>query len=339
MEKKPPTIRSLAAELGLAPITVSRALRGLPNVRPAVAARIRRLAGRQGYAVDPVVAEVMGGLGRARGVHYRETVAFVWTHERSQSDLEERGARAAAVELGYRVETIKPWKENLTERDVSRILWTRGIRGVLLAPNYHQPRPRYELDWPKFAAVLLGSSLVNTGLTRVARDYYHDARLALGQMRASEFTRIGLLLDASIHERTDRRYLGAFLAHGGGSPARTLIVPSVGSRAEQRRKVTRWLVQSRIEAVLADHSEIRRLVPRTMPTASLHASAEVPGAAGVEPDFERVGAEGLRALDGLLRANQLGRTVQPRSVLVPGRWIAGRDFPAVHPVTVPVLTA
>ncbi|HSI07662.1 MAG TPA: LacI family DNA-binding transcriptional regulator, partial [Rariglobus sp.] len=182
------TVRTLAAELGVAPITVSRALRGHDTVRAELAARVRKLAKQRGYRADPVVAEVMGGLGRSKGARYRETIAFVWTHERSESSAEERGARATAEALGYRMEVVKPWTQGLAEHDVSRILWSRGIRGVLLAPNYNRPDPRYELEWAKFATVLMGSSLVNTGLTRVARDYYHDAKLALASLRAAGFS-------------------------------------------------------------------------------------------------------------------------------------------------------
>ena len=159
------------------------------TVRPALAERVVLLSKKRGYRVDPIVSEVMSRLGRVKGTSYRETVAFVWTHERSESDREEHGARAAADALGYRFEVVKPWTQGLGEHDVSRILWSRGIRGVLLAPNYSRPDPRYELEWPKFAAVLLGSSLVNTGITRVARDYYQDAKLALTRMKeAGVFT-------------------------------------------------------------------------------------------------------------------------------------------------------
>lgn len=41
---------------------------------------------------------------------------------------------------------------------------------------------------------------------------------------------------------------------------------------------------------------------------------------GVRADFSRVGAEGMRMLDGLLRENRLGLLAEPGSVLVPGVW-------------------
>ena len=319
-DKKPVTVRSLAAELGVAPITVSRALRGHDTVRPELAARVRKLAKKRGYRADPIMAEVMGGLGRAKGPRYRETVAFVWTHERSDSGREEHGARTAAEALGYRFEVVKPWTQELGEQDVSRILWSRGIRGVLLAPNYSRPDPRYELEWPKFATVLLGSSLVNTGITRVARDYYHDAKLALARLQAAGFSRIGLALDTSIHERTDRRYAAAFREHGG-TAGRFHLVDVTRPETAERARYEAWLANTKPDVVLADFARSKEWATPSLPQVRLMLS---PGEAGpgVLADFARVGAEAMRMLDGLLRESRLGLLTDPVSVLVPGSWKA-----------------
>lgn len=323
-EKKSPTLRSLAAELKVSPITVSRALRGHDTVRPALAARIRRHVAKRGYRRDPVVAEVMGSLGRAKGVRYRETVAFVWTHENSVAAAEEAGAREAAAALGYRVEIVKPWTDELSEHDVGRILWNRGIRGVLLAPNNSRPDPRYELDWTRFAAVLVGSSLVNTGLTRVSRDYYHDAKLALGRMRAAGHRRVALALDASIHQRTERRYAAAFAAFSvpgarGALLPPHLIDPAAPPRAE-RLRFERWLARVKPDALVSDLAGAGDWAPAGLPHARLHLHPAEPGP-GIRPDFVGVGAEAMRALDGLLRAGRLGLLPAPVSILVPGRWV------------------
>lgn len=312
-----PTIRSLAAELGVAPITVSRALRGMDLVKPVLAARIRKHAERRGYRRDPLVAEVLGSLGRRSGVRYRETVAFVWTHELGGAEEEQRGAQAAAEMLGYRLDVIRPGRESLREEDVSRILRARGIRGVLLSPNSSGPSPSYHLEWKHFATVLVGSSLVNTGLTRVARDYFHDAKLALGELRHAGFRKIALALDASIHERTDRRYAAAFSTYGGSG--RIYLVDS----RRVRRHFEAWLAKAKPDALLSESQLVSGWVPRTIPNIRLHLRAEDPGA-GIRPDFRRVGSEAMVTLDGLLRAGRFGRLNGPVTILVPGQWVGPR---------------
>lgn len=313
------TVRSLAAELGVAPITVSRALRGQGDVRPELATRIQSHAKKRGYRRDPVLSELMAGLGRAPGRRYRETVAFVWTHEQGQASDEEAGARSVAEELGYRMESIKPWHESLAPRDVSRILWARGIRGVLLAPNSSRPDPRYDLEWKRFAAVLVGSSLVNSGLTRVARDYYHDATLALDRLRAAGFRRVGLVLDSGIHHRTGRRYLAAHSVRAEpGDPPAFVVDSSVAPQTE-RERFERWLEAGRFDVLLSDSGPVRAWAPAGLPQARLALRPREQGT-GVHADFGRVGAEAMRALDGLLRAQRMGLLEAPASVLVPGVW-------------------
>lgn len=271
----------------------------------------------------------MGKLGRARGPSYLETIAFVWTHVQGSADAEYRGACAQAARLGYRVEPVRPWEQGLGERDVARILWARGIRGVLLAPNHSNAEPRYELDWTRLCPVLIGSSLRNTGIARVQRDYFHDARLALDRLRAKGGGRVGLVLDAGIHERTQRQYAAAFLTHAGLPPEQAAkLIHVVDPRlpaADQRRDWSRWLRRQDPDTLLADSSPFLQWAQaerarRKIGYACLALGKSESALAGVRPDFERIGAEAMGALDGLLRSKQTGLQTSPINLLVPGLW-------------------
>lgn len=324
-----PTLRTLAAELGVSAITVSRALRGHPTVRPALRAKIERLAKRRGYQADPVRAAVLGSLRRRDEPRYLETVAFVWTHRESSADAEFEGVREQAAALGYKVEVVRPWVSALSERDVSRILWSRGIRGVLLAPNHSSAHPRYDLEWERFSTVLIGSSLVNTGLARVLRDYYQDTKRAVERVRARGFTRPGLVLENSIHERTDRRYAAAFAQHAvrasAAAAALTHIVDSTAPVSRQRQAFDRWFAKNRPDAVLADFQPcahwLQENCPRNPPPCVRLALRDGDdNALGIRPDFKRIGAEAMTMLDGLLRTRRGGPHAHPVSLLVPGAW-------------------
>lgn len=313
------TVRTLAAELGVSPITVSRALRGHASVRPGLSEKIARLAEKRGYRTNRLVSDVMAGLGRPHIRRYRETVAFVCTHEQGFALSEERGARETAALLGYGFETVRPWTMGLEEHDVSRILWSRGIRGVLLGPNQSRTDPRYDLDWPKFAAVLVGSSLVNQGLARASRDYYHDAKLAVGRLGARGFSRIGMAIDASTHERTDRRYAAALFSHGDAPKSRLHLINAETTAATRRDRFERWRGSVRPDALITDTPEVESWLPRGFPLANL-ALPQGSAKNGVLADFARVGSEAMRLLDGLLRENRVGLHAAPVRVLVPGVW-------------------
>jgi hypothetical protein len=260
----------------------------------------------------------MGRLGRGNGKCYRETVAFLWTHKLSDSIAEEAGARATAEALGYKLDVIKPWKDGLSENDVNRILWARGIRGVLLAPNYSSEKPGYHLEWNKFAGVLLGSSLVNTGLPRVSRDYFHDAKSAMEHLHQAGFRRVAMVLDASIHERTDRRYAAAFLTRGG-SLSRLHIVKSNTTDVQERTRLLAWKKKANADFFLFDCSRFEAWFGTRVSCAKLFLKAGECGP-GIRPDFHRIGAEAMRLLSGLLQENRVGLVGAPVSILIPGAW-------------------
>ena len=62
------TVRDIAAQTGLSPITVSRALRGDPAVRPETRARVEQTAGAAGYFPNLVAAALASSRTRAIGV-------------------------------------------------------------------------------------------------------------------------------------------------------------------------------------------------------------------------------------------------------------------------------
>jgi DNA-binding LacI/PurR family transcriptional regulator len=211
---------------------------------------------------------------------------------------------------------IKPWTLGNGKGDISRILWSRGIRGVLLAPNYSRPDPSFHLDWNRFCTVLLGSSLVNTGLTRVSRDYYLDTTLALDQLRRHGCRRPGVVLEANFYERSGRRCIAALLAFGG-SRKHTHVVKA---RDELNREaVLRWYEHTKPDGVLVTNPVIARWLSHAPLVVGLNQPEETVST-GVQCDFEQIGAEGMHALDGLLRTDRRGLLPNPTTILVPGRW-------------------
>lgn len=327
------SLAHIAAAAGVSRMTVSRALRGVPGVRQALRAKILRLAERSGYTPDPSLGRLMGALRRARADRYRETVAFVQTHASYAAEEEFLGAEAQGERLGYKVERFRPWAEGLDGRGLSRVLQARGIRGVLLAPNVGGRHPRYWLDWPRFATVLLGSSLVNKGLPRVQFDHYGSTFTALRKLQHAGHRRIGLVIGQSLRERAWHRHEAAYQAYadlpGAERDRLTFFVEAEDDRSAFRR----WLKRVRPEALLLDtdtRSDWLReegggpALP--LPVAAAAVGKYAGAIAGVFCAVDQIGVEAMNVLSAQLVSKQFGLRPLPHTVFLPGEWRDGRSL-------------
>src|SRR5688500_6630176 len=133
------TLQDVADLAGVSKMTVSRALRGQPGVSPALAQRIRALAEKAGYQANPTVGSVMRLLRQRQASDYRENLAFVWTHPGGQPLpllIPWRDhARVRAERLGYRLDEFFLRAPGMGGARLRSILRTRGIRGILFAPD------------------------------------------------------------------------------------------------------------------------------------------------------------------------------------------------------------
>ncbi len=109
-----------------------------------------------------------------------ENLAFIWTHSGARPlPLLTHGVtttpRARAEHLGYQLDEFFLRAPGMTSSRLRSILRARGIRGVLFAPDTAPPLPRVSFNVAGFAAVLLGSSLLNRGLARVQFDHFESS--------------------------------------------------------------------------------------------------------------------------------------------------------------------
>lgn len=312
-------------------MTVSRALRGEPGVKAELKARILDLAGQLGYRQDPTVSHIMAALRRSRRPSYRETIAFVQTHAKGEVRFASEGAREQAELLGYKLEVFRPVEEGQTARGLSRMLQARGIRGVLLGPNSRTAHPRYWLDWPNFAVVLIGGSLVNQGLHRVQFDHYGATVLALRKLRHAGFRRPGLVIHRGLHERASHRQVAAYQAYVG-LPAtdRDRLMFFVETDQDQPR-FRRWMETERPDALLCD-IESRYDWLRDEPGAAetgvvaLNLFVGDGRVAGVRQHEDAIGREAVNVLVTQLGAGQLGLRPLPHTLFVPGTWQNGASL-------------
>lgn len=327
------SLRDIALRLGVGRMTVSRALRGLPGVGNELRGKVLEQAMALGYALDPGMSEAMGRFRRSRALDYRETVAFLSPEPHLRHNrLLVAGAETLARQLNYKLELFNPQTERFSGRQVSRILHNRGIRGVIVSPYGRARYPHLALEWKRFATVLIGSSLVNQGLPRVQLDHFSTCKLTVRHLHHAGYQRVGLLLEDSHHERTNRQILAAYATWNPPSregKARQWV--HIADSPDDWTGVDAWIARSRLDCLVAPSYRWQGFFARKksvavrLPWAALETGGQ-PGITGINTThaFRKIGVEAMRLLDSHLRARVLGTMKDPLTILIPGRWQEGK---------------
>ncbi len=250
-----PTIRTIAAELGLSRATVSDALRGSSRVKSATAERVRAAAVRAGYQHNPLTGAVMSELRRAKSQSTRGVLAVL---ELVPPDQPRHGARYSAVlmegietraaKLGFRAERFILGTLGLRPQRLDGILLARGIQGVLVLPALGFP-DLAELSWGRYAAVYVDYHIDHPPLHCVCCDHYFSMVALMQTLHLRGYRRPGLIMETAIDSRLHYRWEGAFLALQQTLP-NVESVPILRRDSISGFDFTQWFKQHQPDVVL-----------------------------------------------------------------------------------------
>jgi LacI family transcriptional regulator len=330
---KPPSIKLIAEHLGLSQMTVSRALRDVKSVGAEVREKVREMARSLGYQADARVSDVMSALRKSELPQYREKLAFVWTDMSSGQSgnvaLNEarEGARRRALELGYQLEDFPLNGLDVSGREFSEVLLSRGIRGVLIAPGARPLR----LEWWRFCCVLVGNSPGTEGLTCIEHDRYFGCVLAIRRLKRARCKRVGLVLSRTTDMGTSRLIQSAFINFHqlGAEEARKLLFIS---DRYQPKQLKNWIEKAKPEILLAQFEDtfprkeqLLSHVSQGMELAALNWSAKDPEIAGVNQHYAHIGETAVSVLlERLQQGGLFGLDPTATSIKIPGSWVAAK---------------
>jgi len=159
-----PSIRDVALRAGVSHTTASLALRRDTRIPRKTRQRVERAASQLGYRCHALVSSLMAQLRTIKTRPDTETLGFItsWPTRDGWKALPHQrlffsGVEKRARELGYKVDVFWLREPGMTSRRMSQILYTRGIRGLILQslPKSHG---HLSLYWKNFAAVAKGFS-------------------------------------------------------------------------------------------------------------------------------------------------------------------------------------
>jgi LacI family transcriptional regulator len=331
-------VKLIAAKAGLSGAAVSLALRDHPSIPPATRARVKRLADRLGYRIDPNVSRLMSYLRQRPqapkagviGVLHLFPTAKPWRENPSLQRLHS-AATERAMRFGYELEECWLAEPGMTAARKRDILLARGIEGLLVlgTPQWVEA---IDFDFSPFACAATGYSL-RTPLHRACQHQYQEMFTALRHLDALGYRRPGLVLTEDSDRRTMQHWSAAFLAAQRHWPESRRIPPLFMPDLNGATFRT-WFRAEHPDVVIA-HRAVKTVVREWLPAAGTRVPetcgfADLDVDAGTESPFsgirqnnEQVSAAAIDLIIGQLQRHERGLPKHPKIVLVEGEWVDG----------------
>lgn len=332
------TLRDIAKKLGVSHTTVSRALQDAPRFSKELRARVRKTATEMGYRPDPMLSALQQ-YRRSRS-KLPVTAALAWINQwpdpkqlRSyhEFDLYWKGAAQEADRSGFRLEEFVINKE-LSPARLEKILLTRNIRGILIPPRGNNTLNWEGLNWDNFCVVRFGHSITNPRAHLVTSDQLTDGVIAVENIWAKGYRRIGLVISERAHTRFSAGYFYRQKEWPLEQQIPALKLPEQGD-APEVAQLRAWLDQYRPDAILTDLRALPLwlkqsgvLVPQDVGLAAL--SVLDSGIdAGIDQNSAEIGRAAVQLLISLINHNECGIPKICRELLVEGSWMDGKTLP------------
>lgn len=332
------TLQMIADAVGLSRSTVSRALKNHPDISSATTKKVQNEAERLGYKQDVKISELMIYLRRSKGIKDRPCIAVIRPVS-NPSLLKTKainhpqwlaGVIDRAETLGFQLECFALDQKPGRGITLSKVLWNRGIRGVIVGP-LGKPEKPIELIWEKFCLVAIGNSLRQPSLHRVMTNHYKAFTELTKQLIQKKYKRIGCALLHSTTVRTNYIYHGAIHAMKARY-GNNLFAPAFTFDYDKPEALARYCDKQKIDVLvtdIGDHTltiltEQGINVPQDLSLVALQVSSTNDHISGMNFQDYKVGQHSIDVLSHVLHYNELGIPKTVTNVLIDPYWFEGR---------------
>lgn len=347
------TIRELAKLAGVSHATVSRALRDNPRLPKETRERIQRLAKKHGYTPHPMVSQLMSQLPHVRHIA-RSTIAIMtrwcgWRESNYVSTIH-RGVAERARQLGHKIEEFTLNSTDMTPARLSKVLYARGIEGVLIYP-FESVQPALDMDWSRLCGVAIGRPFASPNVHRVIASYFENMMLALHELQALGYKRIALALTPVVNARVGDAYLAAYsLYERNIAPENRIpvfkpthdipwsnVIQPIGEHTILHQdirydplEVADWLRRNRADALICNFiptvDELRGAglrIPEEIGYVTLDSIRAPASVSGIDQQLEKLGSVSVDVLTSHMNRNEFGAPDSPKVVSLQSRWNPG----------------
>jgi LacI family transcriptional regulator len=335
-----PTIRDIARKAGCHYSTVSLALRNHPRIPVRTKEKIQAIAVQLGYRADAMLAALCAYREMKRPAIEKGVIAWLTNH-RSEEGWKVsacnrdyfHGASCRAAERGYRLEELWLAAPGMNGRRMSKILWTRGIQGVLLPPQ--EKIGSVDLEWSNFSAVTFGYTLTSPRLHLVSNHEYRTMGTLFSELNRRGYRRVGLVNLRNQDERVDHNWLAAYLVEQNRLCLDDPIPPLIMETWCDEDFLS-WLKEFHPDAIVTKLPDVltslKRAgfqIPEDIGVAYHSLDEGRRGLSGMKKNAYQIGVMAVDLLVDMLHRNERGIPLRPYLLMVEGTWYEGNTVRGV----------
>lgn len=332
-----PTLRDIARKSGFHYSTVSLALRDHPRIPECTKRIIRGAAQTLGYRPDAMLSALCAYRATKCAPKGQAVLAWLtnygtrggWRISACTRDYFE-GASKRASERGYQLETFWLSEAGMTGGRMSRILFTRGIQGLLLPPQ--ERLTRIDLAWENFSAVTFGYTLVHPRLHLVSNHEYRTMGTLFAELEKRRYRRVGLVNLREHDQRVDNNWLAAYLVEQTRLHREHRLPPLVLERWDSRKLIS-WVEHYRPDAIVTRLPEVLQSlqragynIPGDIGVAYHTLDENSTGYSGMKKNSFQLGVMAVDLLVDMLHRNERGIPPRPYLLMVEGSWVEGETL-------------
>jgi LacI family transcriptional regulator len=217
------------------------------------------------------------------------------------------------------------------------MLQARGISGLVVADLAMVEAVKADLA--HYAVVAIGHGSLNAPFNRIVPDYQHDLRMTFDRLLELGYRRIGLHQTPYQMMITEGGQYAAYRLMQDRLPQADRLpvfneLTLKGDRARQLGALVAWLRESRVEALLINHTRLLKelvqaglRVPEELGIVHLgHGEPAASDIAGIQHPVDHYGKATIDLLSTELLRNEQGLPPFPMKIALSGSWRAGRTL-------------
>lgn len=340
------SVRTLAKVSGVSKSTVGYALNNHPQVSKQTKERVLRAAEQLGYSPDPRISAWMSTVREAK---CKELLALAWLNTNCRQDAWRRhkclspyleGAREMAYKMGYRIDEIWAPHPEISMRHVARVIYQRGIEGVIIT----HPARHFRLSYEHLAAVGIEGALLAPHIDKVASDVASNLNLALKMLKRGGYQRIGICLEEKLDRYSEHAVRATVCDFNLRLPQRQRIAPfffreeRLSDEGEEswrmaREEVADWVRRCKPDVVVGHSYWLLEAVqsagfrvPEEVGVVHLAKDDDAKDWAGIDSNRRKIGAMAAKQVISFVHSAQFGVPDVPSRTLIRGSWQNGNTL-------------